>query len=148
MRWLSFFVLVLIFLSCAPAPKKVEKKVERQPPKIEKPRKYLPPVKGTPVPSGRGVFIKAKCGSFVRAVEGGKVAYAGKSINNFGWVVIVEQRDGLVAVYGRLGELWVRTGERVRARQVLGRVGRYKNTCGVYYEVRDRRGRPLKTPLR
>ncbi|WP_457600720.1 murein hydrolase activator EnvC family protein [Hydrogenivirga sp.] len=135
---LSFFILLA---SCAPKRSVVEK------PKVVKPVYHLP-VKGAVYKSGRGVFIKTRCSGFVRAVQSGKVAYSGRDLGNYGWVVIVEQEDGFVSVYGKLGKPWVKSGERVRNRQVIGRVGRVKDACGVYYELRNSTGEPVQPVLR
>ena len=121
------FLTVLAVLSCAP---KVEEKV-------------LLPVEGNVFGEGRGVFIHSSCKDYARAVKSGRVIYAGRDVRNYGWVIILEHRDGSVSVYGRVGRPWVRTGERVKRRQVLGKVGFYRGRCGVYYELRDRHGIPV-----
>ncbi len=84
----------------------------------------------------------------MRSVEAGRVVYAGKDLESFGWVVIVKQVDGFASVYGKLKKVWVRMGEKLKARQVIGRVGKSSQGCGVYYELRDRVGRPVKPVLR
>jgi len=140
MRWISPLALLLLLLSCAPK-KRVEKPVPAKP-------VYYMPVRGEPVLSGRGLFIKAKCGEYVRAVEAGRVVYAGKDIGSYGWIIIVHQEDGYASVYGRLSKRWVRPGERVKGRQIIGEVGRAKGSCGVYYELRNSAGDPVPPVLR
>ncbi|MDQ7039007.1 MAG: M23 family metallopeptidase [Aquificota bacterium] len=136
-------VLLVLFLisSCVYMPAEVEVKREAPP-------AYYPPVKGEKIRMGRGVFIRTRCGAFFRSVGEGKVIYAGRDVGNFGWVVMVRQTDGFVAVYGKTGKPWVRTGERVKARQVLGRVGKGRKGCGIYFELRNRRGDPVNPVLR
>jgi len=140
MKPLLLLSLVLLLFSCAPK-KRVEKSVPAKP-------VYHMPVKGEPVLSGRGLFIRAKCGDYVRAVEAGRVVYAGKDIGSYGWVIIVRQDDGYASVYGRLSRRWVFPGERVKRRQIIGEVGRTKGRCGVYYELRNSLGDPVPPVLR
>ncbi|GEM_PF-2336605 len=109
---------------------------------------YYAPVKGNLKEDERGFYIQTRCGEFFRSVEEGKVAYSGKDVNNYGWVIIVEQMDGYVAVYGKVGKPWVNQGEKVRARQVLGKVGKSKGNCGIHFELRDSSGKPVKPLLR
>lgn len=138
MRFL-LLVAVLIVSSCV---QKVEK-----PPEVRRPV-YYPPVKGSVEKMGRGIFVKAGCGKYVRAVEEGRVVYAGRDVENYGWVVIIEQRDGLVSVYGKMERPWVKIGERVKVRQVIGKVGRGREGCGIYYELRNGRGDPVKPVMK
>ena len=129
--------------------KKEEKKVAKKKGSSKgKFTEYLSPLKGKPIKEGRGFFITSSCKKFFRAVEAGKAIYVGRDLKAYGWTVIVEQKDGLVSVYTRTGELFVHEGEKVRRRQVLGRVGRKKGRCGIYFEVRDRKGKPVKVRLR
>ncbi len=154
MRWVFVLFLASVFLSsCAVKQVREPERVpEKKMKEIKTPRKKkqravtypYPPVKGTIIRKDRGIYIKTRCGAFVRAVEGGRVIYAGKDVNAYGWVVIVEQRDGFISVYGRLGKPWVSKGEQVKVRQVLGRVGKYRTSCGLYYELRDKRGNPVR----
>ncbi|EDP75782.1 M23 family metallopeptidase [Hydrogenivirga sp. 128-5-R1-1] len=138
----ALLILTLFFIaSCAQRPVKVERPETRTP-------VYHAPVRGVFNKTPRGVFIKTSCSKFVRAVKEGDVVYSGRDIESYGWVVIVNQRDGFVSVYGRLSKPWVKTGERVKDRQVIGKVGRNKDACGVYYELRDAYGKPLKPILR
>ncbi len=131
--------------------KKYRAKKEIKESKLRKPGReveYLSPLKGKARKEGRGFFISSSCKKFFRAVEGGKAVYVGKDLKAYGWTVIVEQKDGFIGVYTRTGELFIREGERVRKRQVLGRVGRKKGKCGIYFEVRDRKGKPVRVRLR
>ncbi len=98
-------VLLLLILT-ASCVQKVERKEE-----VGKPPVYYAPAKGSVEPRERGFFIRTGCGKFVRAVESGRVIYSGRSVESYGWIVIVSQRDGLVSVYGNMSEAWVRTGE-------------------------------------
>ena len=139
MKILVLLVMAFLF-ACAQKEKEVK-------PLQKKPLYYMP-VKGKLKIHGSGFYIKSKCGEFVRAVEEGKVIYAGKDIGSYGWVVIVEQKDGYVSVYGKVQRPWVKAGELVKKRQIIGKVGRVKKWCGVYYEVRNKFGESIEPMLR
>lgn len=137
---MRLFILLALLLLASCAPKMV---------KVEVPTPvYYKPVIGEVVKERRGVFIRSRCGEFVRAVEAGDVIYAGKDLENYGWIVIIRQEDGFVSVYGKLDKPWVRMGERVKSRQVIGRVARGRNGCGLFYELRDSRGEPVEVRMR
>jgi septal ring factor EnvC (AmiA/AmiB activator) len=129
-------------------PKKERSERRKEKPARKKVITYLSPLKGKVHREGRGYFISSSCKKFFRAVEAGKAIYVGRDLKAYGWTVIVEQRDGFISVYTRTGELFVSQGEKIRKRQVLGRVGRKKGRCGIYFEVRDGKGRPVKVRLR
>jgi len=69
-----------------PKPKEPARKPEVKPPTAEVPKVRMP-VKGVPIRSHRGYFIKSYCDAFFRAVEKGKVLYAGDDLKGYGWVV-------------------------------------------------------------
>ncbi len=155
MKWLVLALGGLFFVvACSPKPGDIGRWTPRE--KIARPSKkpkverfsYLPPVKGKAIRRGKGVYIKTGCGTFVRAVAPGRVIYVGRDISAYGWVVIVKQEDMFISVYGRLKETWVRNGEKVKSGQVLGRVDRTRNTCLLYYELRNRFGEPVKPTVR
>jgi len=143
MKVLLFLFTALFVGSCTVKSVRVERE-----PLTRKEIVYYAPVKGAIREEGRGYFITARCGSFFRAVEGGKVAYSGKDLDNYGWIIIIEQEDGNVGVYGKVGRPWVNQGERVKRRQVLGKVGKSKGKCGIYFEVRNDAGQPVSITLR
>jgi hypothetical protein len=98
------------------------------------------PVKGIPIRSHRGYFIKSACGEFFRAVERGKVLYTGNDLKFYDWVVMVEQEDGYITVYTRAERVFVKKGEIVKKGQVLGKVGKQGQDCGIGLELRLKDG--------
>lgn len=56
---------------------------------------------------------------------------------------MVEGSDGLIYVYAHADSIFVKRGESVRKGQTLGRVGRWKDSCGITFEVRDKEGKAL-----
>ncbi len=102
------------------------------------------PVKGTVERAERGVFIKTSCNEFFRAVEDGKVIYSGNSLKQYDWVVMINQKDGFISVYAKAENSFVKKGEIVKKSQVLGKVGRSGDSCGILYELRTEDGSPIR----
>ncbi len=114
--------------------------------RTEKPQevpKVNPPVRGSYERRERGYYIKTPCDAFFRSVEDGTVLYSGDDLKQYAWVIMVEQVDGYISVYARAGSSFVRKGEKVKKGQVLGKVGREENACGILYELRAKDGSSL-----
>jgi murein DD-endopeptidase MepM/ murein hydrolase activator NlpD len=130
----------------APKPKEPAREPEVKPPTVEVPKVPMP-VKGVPIRSHRGYFIKSSCDEFFRAIERGKVLYAGDDLKGYGWVVMVEQEDGYITVYTRAEKIFVKKGESVKKGQVLGKVGKQGQDCGIGFELRLKDGSPTNFEL-
>lgn len=91
-------------------------------------------------PSGgtwKGLFI-ATPPSAVQSIAAGDVAYAA-SLRGYGNTVIVDHGDGYLSIYTGLSSINVAAGNRVGARQSLGRSGRLPSgEDGLYFEIRYR----------
>ena len=120
----------------------------------------IPPVGGAiladetgltwPVPSshrGRGAG-RARRGS---APEGaGRVSYVSESVRGLGKVVMVEHPDGLLTLYGLLGDAAVTMGQGVRRGQPIGRIGPGGPTTGPrlsFMVFREGRAAPVEDYL-
>ncbi len=101
------------------------------------------PVKGKPVKLKRGYFIETGCDEFFRSISQGRVLYAGDELKSYSWLVIIEQVDGYMAVYGKANRLFVKKGERRKREQVLGKVGREGERCGIFFDIRNKDGIPV-----
>lgn len=90
-----------------------------------------------------GLDIRAPRGSAVRAVEKGRVAFAGW-FRGYGNLVILDHGDGYHTLYGHLDEIVVERGAEVEAGQRLGGVGDTGSTKGpfLYFELRED-GKPI-----
>jgi murein DD-endopeptidase MepM/ murein hydrolase activator NlpD len=127
-------------------PKELTGEPEVKPPTVDVPKVRMP-VKGVPIKSHRGYFIKSSCDEFFRAVERGKVLYAGNDLKSYGWVVIVEQENGYITVYTKAERVFVKKGESVKKGQVLGKVGKQGQDCGIGFELRLKDGSPINFEL-
>ncbi len=90
----------------------------------------------------QGIFIASPGGREVRAVAGGRVAYA-DWLRGFGLLVIVEHDDGFMSLYGRNQSLFKEVGDWVEAGEVVATVGDSGGAegTGLYFEIR-RAGKP------
>jgi len=130
----------------APKPKEPTREPEVKPPTAEVPKVPMP-VKGVPIRTQRGYFIKSSCDEFFRAVERGRVFYAGDDLKGYGWMVMVEQEDGYITVYTGAERVFVKKGESVKKAQVLGKVGKQGQDCGIGFELRLKDGSPINFEL-
>ncbi len=84
-----------------------------------------------------GLDIKSDCDEKIVASEDGKVIYAGDSIKTFGNLIIIRHPNRYNTVYGHVGKILVKEGQRVKKGQNIGTVGKLDNKdCGIYFEVR------------
>ena len=70
-----------------------------------------------------GIDIAAQPGAEVRAVERGRVIYAGNELSGYGALVLIQHEGGLTTVYGNNRQLKVRPGEEVARGQVVAQLG-------------------------
>lgn len=71
-----------------------------------------------------GIEIAAPEGAPIGAAEEGDVVYAGSDVPGYGALVLLRHADGYVTAYGYARRATVREGQRVRAGETLGEVGR------------------------
>jgi len=90
-----------------------------------------------------GVIIKAPEGREVRAVHGGRVAYA-DWLRGYGLLIIIDHGNGYMTLYGHNQTLLKETGDWVRAGEVIGLAGRSGGLRepGIYFGIRHE-GKPV-----
>ena len=83
-----------------------------------------------------GVDLRAAYGREVGAAETGRVVQAGEQ-GGYGLTVVVEHRPGIQTRYAHLSSILVQPGERVAARQTIGRAGQTGRATGthLHFEV-------------
>jgi septal ring factor EnvC (AmiA/AmiB activator) len=84
---------------------------------------------------GPGLEIHASVGSVVRAVFGGRIAFADR-YGPYGRIVIVDHGDHYYTVSGDLDEMDVKIGQEIGAGERLGTVGDDGQGSMLYFEVR------------
>jgi len=84
-----------------------------------------------------GVMISAPEGRTVRAIQGGRVAFA-DWLRGFGLLLIIDHGDGYMTLYGNNQSLFRETGEWVEAGEpvaLVGSSGGHSNS-GLYFGIR------------
>lgn len=90
----------------------------------------------------KGLDIRGKAGDRVRAASNGVVVYAGGGLRGYGKLVIVKHNDRFLSAYAHNRELLVREGDRVKAGEVIARIGSNgPDTDMLHFEIR-RDGKP------
>jgi septal ring factor EnvC (AmiA/AmiB activator) len=96
--------------------------------------------------SGPGLELQAPAGTAVRAVHGGRVAFADK-YEPFGSIVILDHGDHFYTLMGNLGSTDVRVGDELSPGARIGKVGAESGKAPhLYFEVR--RGESALDPAR
>jgi septal ring factor EnvC (AmiA/AmiB activator) len=87
----------------------------------------------------QGVVIGAHAGTAVRAVSGGRVAFA-DWMPGYGLLAIIDHGDGYMSLYGHNQSLYKSVGTWVEAGELIARVGDGGGQAanGLYFEIRYR----------
>jgi septal ring factor EnvC (AmiA/AmiB activator) len=91
----------------------------------------------------KGIEIGSDRGSAVLAVSEGRVVFA-DWFKGYGLLVIVNHGEGYHTLYANLSEIFHKTGDIIKRRQAVGKVGEsgVLNVPSLYFEVRFK-GKPL-----
>jgi len=84
---------------------------------------------------GPGLEVRAPLGAVVRAVFGGKVAFADR-YGAYGRIVILDHGDHYYSVSGNLSEVDVRVGDEITAGERVGTVGDDGEGPMLYFQIR------------
>ena len=79
----------------------------------------------------RGVDIDVPTGTEVRTMAPGRVLFAG-TMTGYGNVVWIEHGGEVLTLYAHLSELWVRAGDGVEGRTVVGLSGATGDATGPH----------------
>lgn len=144
--------------AAAPPPRKAAPPAARTPAKREAgaPRLLWPtsgavtarfgaPVKGLP---NNGIDLAAFAGMTVHAAAAGKVVFAGTEPERFGQLIVIDHGKGWVTAYAYLGQVRVKEGQAVKARQIIARIGKSGEAKrpGLHFELR--KGTAPRDPMR
>ncbi len=97
--------------------------------------KFGVPVKGLP---NNGIDLAAFAGMTVHAAAAGKVLFAGTEPERFGQLILIAHEGGWVTAYAYLGQVTVKEGQTVKARQIIARIGKSGEAKrpGLHFELR------------
>lgn len=90
-----------------------------------------------------GISIAGRVGQLIRAAQDGQVVYSGDGVRGYGNLIIIKHNETYLSAYAFNEQNLVTTGDRVRAGQVIARMG--QNDAGrslLYFEIR-RNGSPV-----
>jgi murein hydrolase activator len=94
---------------------------------------------GEPTETGRtatGLVFSAPVGSEIRAIAGGRVAFA-DWLRGFGLLMIIDHGDGFLSLYGQCETLLSSEGEWISAGSMIGTSGEVDTLGpGLYFEMR------------
>jgi septal ring factor EnvC (AmiA/AmiB activator) len=90
-----------------------------------------------------GILIKSNYGTPIRVVSHGRVAFS-DWLQGFGFITIIDHGNGYMTLYGNSETLLKKTGEWVRAGEIIATAGDSggQPQSGVYFEIRSR-GKPV-----
>lgn len=97
--------------------------------------KFGAPVKGLP---NNGIDLAAFAGMTVHAAAAGKVVFAGTEPERFGQLILIDHGGSWVTAYAYLGQVRVKEGQTVKARQIIARIGKSGEAKrpGLHFELR------------
>lgn len=84
-----------------------------------------------------GIDLAAPNGAPIRAIQGGVVVFA-DPYAAYGNLIVIQHGKGITSHYGHCESIKVRTGQRVRAGEVIGAVGSTGRVTGphLHFEIR------------
>ncbi len=94
-----------------------------------------------------GIDISAKEGTPVHAAASGEVVYSDQRLTGYGKLIIVRHSRDMFTAYAHNQRNLVRKGDRVKAGDVIARVGRTGRASGPHLHFEVRRGPTPVDPL-
>jgi len=101
----------------------------------------------TQLGKNKGINIAGRSGEVIRSTAAGRVVYSGMGLRGYGKLIIIKHNDSYLSAYAYNKKILVHEGERVKARQVIARMGKsYTGKTMLHFEIR-RNGKPVN-PMR
>lgn len=87
----------------------------------------------------QGIDLAGKKGSPIFSAGAGRVVYVGQKFSGYGKMILVDHGKGVATLYSHLNRFFVRSGQRVHKRQILGTMGKTGRATGVHlhFEVME-----------
>jgi lipoprotein NlpD len=95
-----------------------------------------------------GIDLAAPKGTPVFAAREGTVLYASDKLSGYGKMVVLQHDGDLLTAYAHNSSLLVREGDKVRAGQMIARVGQTGRASAPHLHFEVRRGQIPQNPLR
>ncbi len=91
----------------------------------------------------KGVDIANSAGTPIKAAAAGQVVYSGSGLPGYGYLIIIKHNDTYLSAYAHNSSVLVKEGQRVKAGQVIAKMGNTgADRVMLHFEVR-RRGQPI-----
>ncbi|MBI5234433.1 MAG: M23 family metallopeptidase [Deltaproteobacteria bacterium] len=129
--------------------------IEEEPRLRKEPERFLWPIKGEiAVPFGMragekhdGIDIRAPLGTLFCAAGDGEVVHTAEDMRGFGYIIIIRHEADFYTVYAHNEKNLVKNGDRVKAGEHIGTVGRSGSASEplLHFEVRE--GKKIRNPL-
>ena len=95
----------------------------------------------------KGIAISGKLGQTINAAAAGEVVYSGNGLPHYGQLIIIKHRKGYISAYAHNSELLVTEGDKVKANQIISKMGVAPGGQALlYFEIREN-GNPIKPTL-
>lgn len=91
----------------------------------------------------KGINIAGKLGDPVYAAANGRVVYAGNGLRGYGNLLIIKHNSRYLSAYAHNSQLVVKTGDKVKAGQLIAKMGQSDSSrVMLHFEVREN-GKPV-----
>jgi len=80
----------------------------------------------------QGVDLAGKKGSPIFSAGSGRVVYSGRKFSGYGKMVLIDHGKGVATLYSHLNKRFVKSGQRVHKKQILGTMGKTGRATGVH----------------
>jgi murein DD-endopeptidase MepM/ murein hydrolase activator NlpD len=87
----------------------------------------------------QGIDLAGKKGSPIFSAGDGRVVYVGRRFTGYGKMILIDHGKGVATLYSHLNKYFVRSGQVVHRRQLIGTMGRTGRATGVHlhFEVME-----------
>lgn len=79
-----------------------------------------------------GIDFTGFRGAAITASHSGRVIYAGRKFSGYGRIVLLEYNNKWASLYAHLNSFRVKTGQKIKAGQVIGTMGSSGKASGVH----------------
>ncbi|MFH1715396.1 MAG: M23 family metallopeptidase [Elusimicrobiota bacterium] len=95
-----------------------------------------------------GIDIAVKTGTWVGAAADGVVILAGDGVGHYGKAVFIDHKNGYITHYGHLSKIYVRVGQKVKARKLIAKSGSTGRSTGPHLHFTIKKNGVSQDPLK
>lgn len=91
----------------------------------------------------KGINIVNRAGTPIKAAAAGQVVYSGSGLPGYGYLIIIKHNDIYLSAYAHNSSVLVKEGQRVKAGEVIARMGNTgADKVMLHFEIR-KQGQPI-----